>query len=65
MENGVTCCHCCHCGSASGPRPIAEALELIASRLRNLGPDHRDPEKFHADKSALVHELRRLARAAP
>ena len=50
--------------SSNGPRPIAEALERIASRLRNLGPDHRDPELFHLQKSELVHELRRLARAA-
>lgn len=47
-----------------GPRPIAEALERIASRLGNLGPDHRDPELFHLQKSELVHELRRLAKAA-
>ncbi len=42
--------------------PIAETLADIASRLRCLAPDHRDPERFHLDKAELVHELRALAR---
>lgn len=46
----------------AGPRPIAEVLEEIASRLRHLGPDRLDPHKFHETKSELVAELRRLAR---
>jgi hypothetical protein len=43
---------------------IAEVLEGIASRLRYLAPDHRDPHAFHETKSELVAELRRLARRA-
>lgn len=46
------------------PRPIAEVLETIAQRLRCLGPDHRDPHRFHEQKSEIVAELRRLARSA-
>ena len=51
------------CAGGHGGRPrIAEMLNAIAQRLRNLSPDHRDPEKFHIQKSELVAELRRLAR---
>ena len=65
MENGVMCCHWRHgVKEAPGPRPIAEALETIASRLRYLAPDHRDPHRFHEQKSQLVAELQRLARRA-
>ena len=38
------------------------ALYRLADRLRFLSPSHRDPERFHAEKSVLVHELRLLAR---
>ena len=41
---------------------MAEMLNAIAHRLRHLNPDHRDPEKFHIQKSELIAELRRLAR---
>lgn len=44
--------------SASG---IAEDLETLAARLRQLVPSHRDPEAFHVAKSDLVDALRRLA----
>jgi len=70
MGNGVTCCHrVTWCHRVSGvprprPRPIAEVLLGIAQRLRHLGPDHRDPHRFHEQKSELVAELRRLARRA-
>lgn len=36
----------------------------IAERLARLAPDHRDPHKFHEEKSELVADLRRLASAA-
>lgn len=36
-------------------------LQDIADRLARLAPCHRDPHKFHEDKSQLVHELRKLA----
>lgn len=38
----------------------------LADRLRRLRPDHRDPERFHIEKSEIEHELRRIAgRAGP
>ena len=36
-------------------------LTNLAHRLRHLSPSHRDPERFHADKSEIERELRRLA----
>lgn len=36
-------------------------LTNLADRLRRLSPSHRDPERFHADKSEIERELRRLA----
>lgn len=34
----------------------------LADRVRRLAPDRHDPERFHADKDAVVDDLRRLAR---
>ena len=41
-----------------------EALQLstFADRLGRQAPCHRDPERFHVDKDALVSDLRRAAR---
>ncbi|MFH6783205.1 MULTISPECIES: hypothetical protein [Methylobacterium] len=41
-----------------------EALQLstFTDRLERLAPCHRDPERFHVDKDALVSDLRRAAR---
>ncbi|MCP2154921.1 UNVERIFIED_ORG: hypothetical protein J2S29_001255 [Rhizobium sp. SLBN-170] len=36
-------------------------INAIANRLERLAPSHRDPFRFHEEKSELVHELRRLA----
>ncbi len=36
-------------------------LHDIADRLARLAPSHRDPHRFHEEKSDLVGELRRLA----
>jgi hypothetical protein len=36
-------------------------LHNIADRLARLAPSHRDPHRFHEEKSELVAELRRLA----
>ncbi|MFN7089487.1 MAG: hypothetical protein ACK4P4_02915 [Allorhizobium sp.] len=33
----------------------------IADRLARLAPCHRDPHRFHEQKSELVNELRALA----
>lgn len=42
----------------------AAALERLAHAVRRLSPSHRDPERFHVDKSEIERELRRLARQA-
>ncbi len=39
-----------------------ETLSALALRVSRLGPDRRNPEQFHEDKSEIVAELRRLAR---
>lgn len=38
------------------------AILDLARRVERLAPHHRDPERFHLDKSEIVAELRRLAR---
>jgi len=40
---------------------LSTELHEIADRLQRLAPSHRDPFKFHEDKSELVNQLRRLA----
>ena len=42
----------------------AARITDIADRLARLAPDHRDPHRFHEEKSELVAELRRLAYSA-
>lgn len=37
------------------------ALLDLAGRIARLSPDRRDPEKYHAEKSEIAAELRRLA----
>lgn len=37
-------------------------LRLIADKVRHLSPSHRNPERFHEDKSEIERDLRRLAR---
>jgi hypothetical protein len=37
----------------------------LADKVHHLAPSHRDPERFHIDKSEIVAELRRLARQSP
>ena len=36
----------------------------VARLLDHLAPDRHDSERYHLQKDALVHELRRLARWA-
>ncbi len=38
------------------------ALVRLAGLTRRLCPDHRDPERFHMEKSEIEHALRQLAR---
>jgi hypothetical protein len=45
---------------------LAEHIRGLAQRVRRLLPLARDPEAFHVEKDAIVHELLRLAgRYAP
>lgn len=41
-----------------------EALAALAHRVDRLRPDHRDPHRFHEEKSEIAHELTKLARKA-
>ncbi len=47
------------CGTAALP---AADLDRLAHAVARLSPSHRDPERFHIDRSEIVAELRRLAR---
>lgn len=52
----------------SDPRrdePPSERLADLAQRIRRLVPDHRDPHRFHEEKSEIAFELQRMARKAP
>ncbi len=42
---------------------VRSGLRDLARRVRRLAPSHRDPERFHEDKSEIVYELLTLARA--
>ena len=37
-------------------------LTRLAERVERNVPQHRDPEAFHAEKSEIVTELKRLAK---
>lgn len=41
----------------------AERLRDIASRVDRNIPSRHDPEAFHAEKSEIAHDLRKLARS--
>lgn len=43
--------------------PHGVALYELAGRLARLVPSHRDPHRFHEDKSEIVHQMRQIARA--
>jgi hypothetical protein len=53
------------CRWARRPSERQEAwLRALVEKVRAvipLSPSHRDPERFHLEKDAIVHELRRLA----
>ena len=42
---------------------VPQRLRDIASRIEANVPSHRNPEAFHAEKSALADDLRRIARS--
>jgi len=39
-----------------------DTLETLASRIHRLCPDHRDPHRFHEEKSEIAHELKMISR---
>ena len=43
-------------------RSTGDQLSRLAAKVARLTPNHRDPERFHVEKSEVVAELRRLAR---
>jgi hypothetical protein len=49
------------CPAARVAVPKASDVLDLARRVRRLVPDHRDPERFHLDKSEIAGELHRLA----
>lgn len=48
---------------AAGRCSVADELAALAAQVARLSPDRRDPEAFHADKSEIACNLRRLARS--
>lgn len=42
-------------------RNLAEELRGLAVQVQGLVPSHRDPERFHLEKSEVVADIRRLA----
>lgn len=42
--------------------PLSPELDALADRVRRLLLSHRDPERFHINKSKIECALRRLAR---
>ena len=46
---------------ALAKKPGEQISELV-HRIRKLCPDHRDPHRFHEEKSEIAHELTKLAR---
>jgi len=50
-------CHDCHVT----PSTTESRLDDLAARVSRLSPSHNDPERFHVEKSEIVHDLRRLA----
>lgn len=42
-------------------KPIGEEITALVKRIRRLCPDHRDPHRFHEEKSEIAYELSLLA----
>ena len=47
---------------ASKAMKPSEQIADLVRRIRRLCPDHRDPHRFHEEKSEIAHELAKLAR---
>lgn len=43
-------------------RRLSEVIEVLVRRVERLCPDHRDPHRFHEEKSEIAHELSEIAR---
>lgn len=43
------------------PKPSEQIADLV-HRIRCLCPDHRDPHRFHEEKSEIAYELAELAK---
>lgn len=41
----------------------SSVLMQMAYRIQRLSPSHKNPEKYHEDKSEIVEELKRVARS--
>jgi hypothetical protein len=41
--------------------PKGDTLADLARQVERLSPCHRDPERFHLDKSVIAETLRRMA----
>ncbi len=49
--------------SAVTPEDVAAELDVLASRVRRMSPPlSSDPERFHAQRSVIAHDLAELAR---
>lgn len=49
-------------GGVVHPTPLHERVTDLGNRVARLSVSHRDPERFHLDKSDLAHELRLIAK---
>lgn len=48
--------------NAQNWKPLGDELAQLVQRVRRLCPDHRDPHRFHEEKSEIAHELSKLSR---
>lgn len=40
---------------------LADTVRQLADRVARNEPQHRDPERFHLEKSDIAHQLRAVA----
>ena len=40
---------------------LGDEIAELVRRIDRLRPDHRDPHRFHEEKSDIAHELTKLA----
>lgn len=44
------------------PGKPSEQIADLVRRIRRLCPDHRNPHRFHEEKSEIAYELTKLAK---